>query len=174
MSQYRALADTREGQLTTALILIASLALPLGLTLPSLETVHFAFWSDVHSIGGLTFALFSDGEYLLSALVALFSIAFPVTKLALLWRIQFRRGPPLSARALRRLEFLGKWSMADVLVVALIVFSLRDSLVFGATPQIGVFVFAASTLMAMLASGRISRQCHDRLERRQSPSRDAA
>lgn len=163
------LADRGPGQLTTGLLVLVTCLLPLGLVLPALETTHFAFWRDEHSILSFGIALWSGGEYLLSGLVLAFSVVFPGIKLVWMWRLQFnRRLPPTRAR-LRVLETLGKWSMADVLVIAMVVFSFRGNLVFGATPLPGVYVFALATVLAMLASGRIVHQLERRLNRRAEP-----
>jgi paraquat-inducible protein A len=152
-----ALADQGRGQLTTALLILSTLLLPLGLLLPALRTTQFAFWSGEHSILSLGWALYRDGELLLAAVALGFSVAFPVIKLVWMWRLQFHRGP-IAVRRLRLLELLGKWSMADVMVLALIVFSVRGSLVLAATTLPGIYVFAAATILAMLASGRIVEQ----------------
>lgn len=159
----RALADTPEGQLTTGLLVLASCLLPLGLILPAMETTHFGFWSDSHSILSFGAALWTSGEYGLSVIILGFSVLFPGTKLIWMWRLQFNRRHPPTRLRLRILEALGKWSMADVLVIALAVFSFRGNLVFGATPQPGVYVFAAATILAMITSGRIVHQLETRL-----------
>jgi len=149
-------SSPRMTGLTIALLLLSSLLLPLGLVLPALQTTQFAFWSGEHSILGFGWALFAGEEYALAAIVWIFSLAFPITKLVWMWRLTGRDATSSTA-ALQRLEFLGKWSMADVLVVALIVFSARGSAVFAAEPAIGLYAFTASILLAMLASGRIKR-----------------
>lgn len=140
--------------LTAALLILATLLLPIGLALPALKTTQFAFWSGEHSIVGFGFALLAGGEYALASVVWLFSIVFPISKLVWMWRLNGRT--PATQQAIRRLELLGKWSMADVLVIALIVFSARGSAVFQADPAIGLYAFSGSVLMAMLASGRIA------------------
>jgi len=167
-AQGSALADRQSGQLTTALLLLASCLLPIGLTLPALQTTHFAFWSDQHSILSFGVALYQGEEYWLALFVLAFSVAFPVTKLAWMWKLQFSRNTSPDQARLNILEVLGKWSMADVLVIALIVFSFKGNVLFGAEAMPGVFVFAAATLLAMLASGRIIKQLRDRLLKSQT------
>lgn len=159
-----ALADQRAGQTTTALLVLGSILLPLGLLLPALKTTSFGLWSGEHSILGFGWALLQDGEYLLAAAVLGFSVAFPGFKLVWMWRLQFSRTPDAGGRNLRWLERLGKWSMADVLVLALVIFGVRDNLVFAASTLPGVYLFAAATMLAMLASGRIVSQLGARRE----------
>ena len=153
----KSLADTPAGQMTTALLLLSAILLPLGLLLPALQTRE-VFWRDEHTILGFGLSLYEDGEFLLAGLLFGFSVVFPVAKLVWMTRLQFGRIATVRPWRLSVLEMLGKWSLADVLVIALIVLSLRESLVFGARPLPGVFIFAAATVLAMLASGRIVRQ----------------
>lgn len=162
VSQRRALADTRRGQITTALLVLATALLPLGLILPALETTQFAFWRHEHSILSFGWALLRAEEYLLAVVVLGFSVVFPTVKLVWMWRLQYRRGAHPGPGRLRILESLGKWSMGDVLVIALVVFSFKGSVVLGAQPLPGVWVFAAATVLAMLASGRIVQQFAER------------
>jgi paraquat-inducible protein A len=159
---HRALADRGAGQATTALLLLISCLLPLGLLLPALKTTSFGLWSGEHSILGFGWALLQDSEFLLATIVLGFSVVFPGFKLVWMWRLQFSRAPGLGSRDLRWLELLGKWSMADVLVLALVIFGVRDNLVFAASTLPGVYLFAAATILAMLASGRIVSQLGSR------------
>ena len=158
----RALADHGAGQATTALLVLTSCLLPLGLVLPALRTTQFGLWSGEHSILGFGWALLQDSEFLLAAIVLGFSVVFPGFKLIWMWRLQFSRAPQVGPGDLRYLEMLGKWSMADVLVLALVIFSVRDNLVFAASTLPGVYIFAAATVLAMLASGRIVTQLGNR------------
>jgi len=166
MPQSQALADTRKGQLTTALLILAIVLLPLGLLLPALQTREI-FWRSEHTIIGFGLALYAEGDYLLAGLLLGFSVAFPTLKLGWMLRLHFGHLEKLSRMRLRVLEALGKWSLADVLVIAVIVMSLKDSWAFGARPLPGVFLFAASTMLAMFASGRISAQLEERLLERE-------
>tara|TARA_R110000868_G_scaffold218004_1_gene468153 strand:- start:30726 stop:31250 length:525 start_codon:yes stop_codon:yes gene_type:complete len=159
----RALADDGRGQATTALLVLSSCLLPLGLILPALRTTQFGFWSGEHSILGFGWALLQDSEFLLAAIVLGFSVVFPGFKLVWMWRLQFSRAPGIGHGDLRFLEMLGKWSMADVLVLALVIFSVRGNFAFAASTLPGVYIFAAATVLAMLASGRIVTQLGNRI-----------
>ncbi|WP_297732277.1 paraquat-inducible protein A [uncultured Maricaulis sp.] len=146
----------RPNALTTGILLLASTLLIPGLFLPALETRHLGLWDDQHSILSLGVALVREKEWLLAGTVLGFSVGFPLTKIVWMWRIQLSKDsqPPTSA-SLRWLERLGKWSMADVLVIALVVFSLRGSFLMEARPLIGAGCFALSAVLAMIAAGRI-------------------
>ena len=149
----------RNDAVATGLLLLASVLLIPGLILPALETRHLGLWDEHHSILSLGRSLLVDEEWFLALVVLTFSIAVPLAKLSWMWRLQF--APPPSGVnhheiAIGWLQKLGKWSMADVLVIALVVFSLRDSLLLQARPLIGAYCFAVSTILAMLTAGRIA------------------
>ncbi len=156
-----ALADQPQGQLTTAGLLLASLLYPIGLLAPAIETRQLGWLRDDHSLAGLVWGLGHQGQLWLALTVGLFSIAFPLTKLVWMWRLQFARPASPGPGALRWLEALGKWSMADVLIVAITVFTLQGSGWLGAQPRPGIAIFALATLIAMLCSGRINAQLRD-------------
>lgn len=158
----RATDDFRPSPVTTGMLLLASVLLIPGLLLPAIETRHLGLWGEEHSILALGLALAGDGEWLLAVTVLAFSVGFPLTKLVWMWRLQLIAPLPVTATTgpgrrtdLRWLERLGKWSMADVLVIALVVFSLQGNLLLEARPLIGAGCFALSTLLAMWAAGRI-------------------
>ncbi|MBO6731100.1 MAG: paraquat-inducible protein A, partial [Maricaulis sp.] len=58
----------------------------------------------------------------------------------------------------RRLEWFGKWSMGDVFIIALIVFSARSNSILDVSIAPGLVAFAASVVLAMFASGRLARR----------------
>ena len=146
--------------------MLASVLYPIGLLAPAIETRHLGWLRDDHSLAGLVWGLAGQQQFWLALTVGLFSIAFPLTELIWMWRLQFRRGVAPGPTALRWLERLGKWSMADVLIVAITVFTLQGSGWLGAQPEIGIAVFAAATMIAMLCSGRISAQLRAMQERK--------
>ncbi|EFG9152757.1 paraquat-inducible protein A, partial [Escherichia coli] len=65
-------------------LLAASFCLALGLTLPLVRLDRLYFFSDQPSLLQMTAGLWSGGEYLLALVVGLFSIVFPIAKLATL------------------------------------------------------------------------------------------
>ncbi|MBO6847155.1 MAG: paraquat-inducible protein A [Maricaulis sp.] len=148
---------THQNGLTTALLVLSTALLPLGLFLPALVTTQFAFWQGEHSIIGVGFSLLEGEEYLLAGVVWLFSVVFPASKLIWMWRLNAHPAP-LPHKAVRRLEWFGKWSMGDVFIIALIVFSARSNSILDVSIAPGLVAFAASVVLAMFASGRLARR----------------
>jgi paraquat-inducible protein A len=142
------------------LVLLASLGLLLaGISLP-IMTVRslLIFGEDISLLEGLQ-QLLDQGEYLLFAILALFSIVFPLAKMALawaVWRFARRHGKRLHS-LLARIELLGRWSMLDVFVVALVIVAFKLSLITNVTVHAGIYLFAGAIVLSMLAVNRIVR-----------------
>ena len=106
------------------------------------------------SILGGTLELFAHGSYFVGAVVMLFSIIFPLTKIVLLIELSlleiFHRKH--KAFTLRMMEHFGKWSMMDVMLLAFLVMlvKLGDMVQFSFGPAI--FAFVLCVAMSMLAS----------------------
>lgn len=106
------------------------------------------------SILGGTLELFAHGSYFVGAVVMVFSIVFPLTKIVLLIELSlleiFHRKH--KAFTLRMMEHFGKWSMMDVMLLAFLVMlvKLGDMVEFSFGPA--VFAFTLCVAMSMLAS----------------------
>jgi len=144
------------GALARALLLLGIILLPLGLTLPMLETQRFIFWRDAYSLIDVARALIQGEDWLLATVVIVFSMAFPVLKALALIRLHLVAPGSVSRREARLVETLGKWTMMDVLIAALVVFTLGRSGVASAAELPGLYFFTASAACLMLASGRIA------------------
>ncbi len=136
------------------LLLMAAVFLVLGLFLPIIRFERLYFFSDAPSLVGLVSGLFLEGNVALSLLVGLFSIVFPVAKLVGL-AVQLS-GKAAEAGLFRRaMPHLSKWSMMDVMLVAIVVFAAKSSGLATAMTQPGLWFYAASTAIAGLLSSLI-------------------
>lgn len=132
-----------------AILGLAALFLMLGLMLPIIRFERLYFFAENPSLLELVSALWVTGDIGLSILVGLFSIAFPIIKLIGL-AFQFFMGEQ-SPQLLRRvMPHLSKWSMMDVMLVAIVVFAAKSSGLADAVAQPGLWFYAGSTLMAGL------------------------
>ena len=84
-----------------------------------------------------------------------FSILFPFMKLFYL--LTLVTSPDMSAefreKSISAMEWLGRYSMTDVMVLALMIFYVNASGYTEASVLPGIYFFAASTIMTMLAYG---------------------
>ncbi|MEO1718702.1 MAG: paraquat-inducible protein A [Pseudomonadota bacterium] len=134
-------------------ILAASVCLALGITLPILKLTKLVFWTTQHSLASTVWILFNDSQWFLATVILLFSIVFPILKLLylLLLSTLSREEIARRSRQLRALEWLGKWSMHDVLVLALTIFFIKSQGVYDATSLNGVYFFTAAVVLMILA-----------------------
>ena len=101
-------------------------------------------------LGGIV-ALYEDGKYFIGTIILLFSVLFPVWKLGVLWGnvSALARREELN-QAFHRIEKLGKFSMLDIFVIAVLIVTLKG--LPGGTEigvDWGVFAFAASVLLSI-------------------------
>jgi len=143
------------GALARVCLILAAVCLPLGLTLPVLETTRLWVFKDSYSLIDTVRALYEGGEIALALLIAVFSLVTPIVKLGVATLLHLRAAPDQSALAHRAADWaerLGKWSLTDVLVIAiLIVVWSGTGLQFAVQP--GLWFFTASAVLMMLASG---------------------
>ena len=151
------------------LAIAASLILlVVGVTLPFI-TVHRLFiFTDAHSLVDISVVLMQEREWLLAAMVCLFSILIPAGKLVLLhhaWSVASIADARLPGQ-LRLVEFVGKWSMLEVFVGALVVFAVKASWLGDAATGPGVYCFAAAAVATSLLAHGIGRS-FDAIDSRQ-------
>ncbi len=148
------------------LILLASLLLGLGLFTPCLTVVpaagewtgllkifkpDFSAPQPISIVGGIR-QLFHHGHFFIGLIVLVFSILFPLAKLGVLWAATWNvTHHQHSASLLKLVEKLGKYSMLDILVIALVIVAIKG-LPGGTkvTAGIGLYCFALSVLISLI------------------------
>ncbi len=139
--------------LLSLFIIGASVCLILGITLPAIKLTSFMFWSTEHSLLSAVEQLLADGQWFLGLIVLVFSIAFPIIKLLYLLMVATLPADEIRRQhwRLRAIEWLGKWSMHDVLVLALMIFFIKSQGIYDATSLHGVYYFTAAIVLMILA-----------------------
>lgn len=154
----RPAAGIRGADRLIAPALVASLALlAAGLVLPILTVRSFYVFSDEITVLGAVAQLFADGDLVMGLVIAVFSVGFPLAKIAAAL-LAWQRPTRAPERVLRWLDTIGKWSMLDVFVVALIIFTAKASGVAEARTEPGLYLFCAAVLLPMAAIWRIRRR----------------
>jgi len=141
----------------TAFAVAAAVMLVPANFLPVLTTLKSGT-SRTDTIFSGTVELWRQGLWAISAIVFIASIAIPVLKLIGLGWLLFcaHRGASTNARRLTRiygaLDFIGRWSMLDVFLVAF----LSGIVQFGAfstvEPRSGIIAFAIAVVLTVLAT----------------------
>jgi paraquat-inducible protein A len=157
-----------------AVLLLAGGTLALGLDLP-VVTLRTGLAHDRYSVLGGIADLARSGEVLLALIVLAFSVVFPIAKLGALALVLFR---PVEeqrrARLVRTLERLGRWSMLDVFVIAILIGSVHLGILSEAYAERGVYVFAAGILLSMFATLAVQRLLRAPRPRVRVPAASAA
>lgn len=104
--------------------------------------------SEISILSGLS-SLWSDAEYALTALIALFALISPMVKTICLTLIHLSKAP---ARLLPALEVAGKLAMADVFLIAVYI-TLAKGLSIGRVETAwGLWLFTACVLASLAIS----------------------
>ena len=147
----------KRDPVTGLMLLAALILLGFGLFMPAVTVEKFYIFDNTKSIAGSIEALFLEGHVLLGIIVAAFSLVFPLVKLVLSFRIWTASNPasPGVQRAIRWTVMLGKWSMLDVFMAALVVAILTLGMVASVEVHVGLYVFGGAIVLAMLGSHRL-------------------
>lgn len=141
--------------------LVAGLALIVaGWLLPFMSVTTFFVFSGEISILDAMIQLVDAGEFALAAIVILFTVVFPVAKFGLALHLWSAVSPHTRSGARRAgwLDEMGRWSMLDVFLVALLVVSIKASGMAGVAVHPGVYFFAAGVVLSMLLVRRLARR----------------
>ena len=141
--------------LIPVLLFCATLFFGLGLVLPIAVFETLLVFTETPSLLEVIWGLWEEGDHLIAGVVALFSIVFPAAKLLVLHYAAYR---PEKTHWVERVGVLSKWSMADVLVVALAIFAAKTSGLADAAAQAGIWFYAAATLLSAIAALLMVRQ----------------
>lgn len=144
-------------QKTLALLFTATiLYIPANL-LPMMETVSLGDSIESTIISGIIL-MWQDGAYPVAIVVLLASVVIPVLKIAVMFWLCYLTTLPQSERSQHGtwiypvVDWIGRWSMVDVLVVAILAALVRFDALVGVYPGMGTFVFACVVIITMLAA----------------------
>ena len=144
-------------QRTVALLITACiLYLPANL-LPIMTTTSVGSDLDSTIIGGVL-VLWRTGSYPVALVILTASVMVPVGKIlalsVLCWLAHGHRPmtPAQSARLYRITDFIGKWSMVDVFVVAILVALIQIGDIMAVRPGAAALAFAGVVITTMFAA----------------------
>ena len=145
--------------LIALLLLLSAICFGMGISLPIVQFQKLYFFEDTPSLLSLFSGLWSEGQVLIALAVLLFSILFPVVKLTVTFLTAFAPGLALSNHPLAKFApVLAKWSMMDVLLVALVIFAAKSSGLANAFAQPGLWFYALSAISGAVAAGLLKKQ----------------
>lgn len=152
-------------RLLGVLLLVAAAALLAGWLLPVMTVRTLLVFYDEVSILTGAWRLLEGGDIALFVIIVLFTVVLPVGKLVIAWlawawlRVEDVR----VRRLLGWIETIGRWSMLDVFVAAMVVVVIKLSLVSDVEVHAGLYVFIAAVILSMIAVRRIATLAHQKV-----------
>lgn len=157
----------KQVALLSGLIGLSIVALITGWFAPILEITAYQelpvlgntiFQYESKSIISALMKMFEKQQYVIASIILLFTIVTPIIKTILLIIINLQKKLHLSQKKIQFLSAIGKWSMLDVFVVAIVVtyFSMKATGKTDANLQIGVYYFSIYVILSMICTYIVS------------------
>lgn len=138
------------------LLVLSALSLAFGMVLPLVLFEKLYFFAETPSLLGIVASLWAQGNQLLAVIVGLLSIVFPIVKLIGVAFEATSQGDGKHDRLLAGLlPLLARWSMMDVMLVALVIVAAKTTGIASAFTQPGLWFYAASAVMTSLLQMRL-------------------
>ncbi len=117
-------------------------------------------------LGSIT-KLYADHNLTVAAVILLFSVIIPLLKTLSMLFVSAYEYSPFASRIVRFFRHLGKWSMLDVFVVALLLVYMTSSShdISRAEPEIGLYFFLIYVFLSMIASLSADKMLREQTER---------
>lgn len=135
------------------LLFFSFLALIAGIVLPVMRVKKLFMFTNEISLAQSIYKLWHTGEFLLAGLILVFSVLFPALKQFEAYRL-WRRISIYDDRfdsRLSRVEWFSKWSMVDVLLIALLILTVKAHKLANATSEPGLYFFTGAIAGTALA-----------------------
>lgn len=144
-------------QKTLAWLITATvLYIPANL-FPIMETMSLGSSIQSTIISGIIL-MWQDGAYPVAIVILLASVVVPVVKIITMFWLCYlashsgHKRQLLSTKVYLLVDWIGRWSMVDVLVVAILAALVRFDLLMGVYPGMGAIIFATVVITTMLAA----------------------
>jgi paraquat-inducible protein A len=144
-------------QRTVALLVTASILYIPANVLPIMITDQLGQATESTILGGVVL-LINLGSIPIAAVIFIASVMIPMAKLLMMFYLcwSVHHGPPRTIRQrtvlYRITEFIGKWSLIDVFVVAILVALIHLSNLLVIRPGAATIAFAGVVMISMLAA----------------------
>jgi paraquat-inducible protein A len=149
----------REARWLRWLLALAAASFVLGIFLPMITISELIFIRSSFSVVSGVVELLRNGQIVLFVVVAGFSVAMPIMKIVVLFKL-LSKGSSEGHKTKRYLHLMheyGRWAMLDVMVVAVLIVTVKLGAIASIKVHLGLFVFGASVLLIMLITNRVVR-----------------
>lgn len=143
--------------LPAALALAALILYPLAMALPVLEITKLGYSTQTTIWSGVI-QLLTSGHLIIGIIVLLCSVVIPLAKILGIFILCLTAGREEllhrrhQARTYRAIDWLGRWGMIDVLLVAILVAAVKLGDWVNVHPGPGIIAFAGVVILSLLAS----------------------
>ena len=142
------------------LFVLAPFLFALGLTLPLMTFEKLFFFKEDPSLLSIIAVLW-ESNAALAILVALFSIVFPFVKMAAV-AAEALTPPGTEANWFAKLvPLLTKWSMMDVMLVAIVITAAKTSGLADAFTEAGLWCYAGAALMTTAVQWMVAKRAKE-------------
>lgn len=142
------------------LFVLAPFLFALGLTLPLMTFEKLFFFKEDPSLLGIVASLW-DSNGALAVLVALFSIAFPLLKMTAV-TAEALTPPGTGSNWFGKLvPLLTKWSMMDVMLVAIVIAAAKTSGLANAFTEAGLWCYAGAALLTSVIQWMVAHRARE-------------
>lgn len=139
------------------LFVLAPFLFALGLMLPLMTFEKLFFFEENPSLLGIVGSLW-ESNVALALLVALFSIVFPFAKMVAVTAEALTPPGTEGGWFARLVPFLTKWSMMDVMLVAIVIAAAKTSGLANAFTEAGLWCYAGAALATSVIQWMVARR----------------
>ena len=139
------------------LLAVTLVLLLIGLFAPIITFKKFIFIQNTFSIISACINLLRENQYFLFVVISLFSIVLPVVKLGLLFKLVLSNftSSQLSRKSLSAIHQLGRWSMLDVFVIAILVVVVKLGAIADVEKHMGLYAYAGAAILMMFITQKV-------------------
>jgi paraquat-inducible protein A len=161
-TQLSVIPETQARQLRW-LLLLAAVFFILGIFFPMITISKFIFIKNSFSVLSGVYELLRNGQIPIFVIVAGFSIVLPIMKIWVLYQLLSTsiKENPMTRRYLHLMHEYGRWSMLDVMVVAVLIVTVKLGAIASIQVHFGLYVFGTSVLLIMLITHKVVRLSSD-------------
>lgn len=142
------------------LFVLAPFLFALGVTLPLMTFEKLFFFKEDPSLLGIIAVLW-ESSLALCILVALFSIVFPLVKMVAVTAEALTPPGTESNWFAKLVPLLTKWSMMDVMLVAIVIAAAKTSGLANAFTEAGLWCYAGAALTTTAIQWMVARRAKD-------------
>jgi len=144
----------KRSSLILLLTIVALVLLVAGFFAPLFTMSKFFIFNNTVSLYSVLYDLWDEHYFGLFIIIMSFSVLFPMIKIVMMFYLQM--APSASRQRHKKLinvlELVGKWSMLDVFVVAILLVAIKLGPMADVTVHYGVYVFSSAIIIMMLVS----------------------